>query len=640
MHKTASVLVFSLVLWAQPNRRMTGNVTDGNGAALPGATITVTSGAFRAVAVTNSDGQYVVNAPPGNYTVAVTLEGFGSAQALGVGIPTDRDRYFDFVLDPAPIGEDIFVVSTSDAASGRPGVLPESELAQGTRFNAYGRFGVTEGVVAQDSPLPFVLNGLNLTLVNDSGDLLKVPLSLVGPSEVTGIIPSVTAPGVWNLTATNGDRISRPAPVNVVAYRPTIFTRNLLGFGTAVATDADGAPITFTNPARPGGTYSIKITNFGAVPEDGVVINYDKREEYSDYAVKLASRFIPKDEINYFGAAESPGTGLVVFRLPVVGTIAGDTGCGVPVQVGVRVGEEPFRWSNQATLPISPSGACGDILGFGPDDLPRLSGDGIAINDTAITEATQLSTTRVDRVFGRMVATRWTDSTYTPPAPIGTCSYRWEPFGLNNRLAPSRLPLAGAASMTIPWGQFAFSPASNAGPFSLAFATPANFSEGNFTLDYSNTFAVDAKPFQFRAVGAYQRRSGSMRTTVADRAAQFSFFRTESLDALVARLWAAQSSAPTTLRESLFADLNIFVDHGTRGRHVARCILDPLEPFDLQGVLGTVLPQMPQRANNVDVTLRWFDRNPINHTHTGAPLDRSNILFDSYVTVVDVPTVR
>jgi len=75
----------------QTESRIVGRVIDQSDAALPGATVTVTSKATSAIrtAITEADGAYgVTNLAPGTYTVVVELSGFQTQTrevVLGVG---------------------------------------------------------------------------------------------------------------------------------------------------------------------------------------------------------------------------------------------------------------------------------------------------------------------------------------------------------------------------------------------------------------------------------------------------------------------------------------------------------------------------------------------------------------------------
>ena len=82
------VLAFSCVhLWAQSTAQISGNVTDGTGAVLPGVEVTATqtdTGLVRNT-VTNETGGYALpNLPIGPYRLEASLPGFRSYVRTGV----------------------------------------------------------------------------------------------------------------------------------------------------------------------------------------------------------------------------------------------------------------------------------------------------------------------------------------------------------------------------------------------------------------------------------------------------------------------------------------------------------------------------------------------------------------------------
>src|SRR5689334_8789643 len=81
--------------------QISGLVADGNGGALPGATVTATNtetGVARS-AVTSSGGLYTVGGlRPGEYRVDVALSGFRSARRDGIRVETGTTRQLDFEL--------------------------------------------------------------------------------------------------------------------------------------------------------------------------------------------------------------------------------------------------------------------------------------------------------------------------------------------------------------------------------------------------------------------------------------------------------------------------------------------------------------------------------------------------------------
>ena len=123
----ASLLAGSPAVAQQTEARIAGTISDQNGGVLPGVTVTVTSSATGAArtAVTDEQGRYTItNLPPGTYTVAAELSGFGaSKQDVSVGLG-DR-KTVDASLQVAGLTESVTVAaaaSTMDLTSARIGV--------------------------------------------------------------------------------------------------------------------------------------------------------------------------------------------------------------------------------------------------------------------------------------------------------------------------------------------------------------------------------------------------------------------------------------------------------------------------------------------------------------------------------------
>jgi hypothetical protein len=88
--------------WAQVGAgQVTGTVTDADGAAVPGATITATNVATAASrrAISTSAGVYTLaNVAPGLYRIDVELAGFRPATREGVRIATGETVHVDVAL--------------------------------------------------------------------------------------------------------------------------------------------------------------------------------------------------------------------------------------------------------------------------------------------------------------------------------------------------------------------------------------------------------------------------------------------------------------------------------------------------------------------------------------------------------------
>ncbi|MBK6725115.1 MAG: carboxypeptidase regulatory-like domain-containing protein [Acidobacteria bacterium] len=94
-----------------------GRVTDPNGLAIVGASITVTSietGQLRTV-VTDEDGRYqIVKLKPGTYKVKAVLSGFGSQETPGIVTVSAQNLIKDFKLNPADVRAEATVTVTED----------------------------------------------------------------------------------------------------------------------------------------------------------------------------------------------------------------------------------------------------------------------------------------------------------------------------------------------------------------------------------------------------------------------------------------------------------------------------------------------------------------------------------------------
>src|SRR5579875_3764722 len=121
--RAAGMLMLTLLLFAGSHLlaqgitgTITGTVTDPTGAALPGATVTVTQASTNAVhTVTTSDnGSFTATQlPPGDYTVQVEHEGFQRFRQTGVHLTIDQTVSITPVL---PLGAASETVEVSGAA--------------------------------------------------------------------------------------------------------------------------------------------------------------------------------------------------------------------------------------------------------------------------------------------------------------------------------------------------------------------------------------------------------------------------------------------------------------------------------------------------------------------------------------------
>jgi len=98
------------------NAQITGIVKDQSGAVIPGATVTarnVETGLTR-VGVTEGTGEYrLPSLPPGRYSVAAELSGFGTETRPDIVLIIDQTAILNFALKPAAISETVTVTGES-----------------------------------------------------------------------------------------------------------------------------------------------------------------------------------------------------------------------------------------------------------------------------------------------------------------------------------------------------------------------------------------------------------------------------------------------------------------------------------------------------------------------------------------------
>jgi iron complex outermembrane recepter protein len=107
-----AVLVLGSPAWAQPTSQITGIVRDATGAAVPGATVTVTSRTTKdtKTVATNAEGRYSVDVAPGSFTVSVDMAGFRHATQTA-DVAASGAKQVDFTLETA-LAEEITVTAT------------------------------------------------------------------------------------------------------------------------------------------------------------------------------------------------------------------------------------------------------------------------------------------------------------------------------------------------------------------------------------------------------------------------------------------------------------------------------------------------------------------------------------------------
>ncbi|MFN0111524.1 MAG: carboxypeptidase-like regulatory domain-containing protein, partial [Blastocatellia bacterium] len=115
----ATSVFLAVVAFGQTDRgTLTGTVSDANGAAVPGATVTATniSTNSASAAVTTTDGLYVIPAlPPGTYKVRVEKQGFKAAEVSGVSLITGNSATANVTLSVGQVSEVVEIAAAGGA---------------------------------------------------------------------------------------------------------------------------------------------------------------------------------------------------------------------------------------------------------------------------------------------------------------------------------------------------------------------------------------------------------------------------------------------------------------------------------------------------------------------------------------------
>jgi len=117
-----ALMFFVCAVYSQDldNVQITGKITDTNGAAVAGATVTATlteTGATRTV-TTDAEGRYrLVQLKPGIYKISAVGNGFGAKDRAGLQTLSGQNVQLDFQLDPAGVTASEVVVADDEQAA-------------------------------------------------------------------------------------------------------------------------------------------------------------------------------------------------------------------------------------------------------------------------------------------------------------------------------------------------------------------------------------------------------------------------------------------------------------------------------------------------------------------------------------------
>jgi hypothetical protein len=180
IHILAVVLLFAVTVVGQTNRGgISGTVLDQNGAAIPGAAVTVTNlGTGQKVTLTTSEsGSFTANSlDPVSYSITVEAAGFKTATLQSLKVDTATTATANIIVEPGAVGEQVTVVSDTPLLNTESGTTTSTinerqiqdvplanrsvlDLAT-TAPNVSGDAGSEDPAVTSGQPVP----GFNLSL--------------------------------------------------------------------------------------------------------------------------------------------------------------------------------------------------------------------------------------------------------------------------------------------------------------------------------------------------------------------------------------------------------------------------------------------------------------------------------------------
>ena len=164
--------VFVSIISAQATRQtgvIRGLVTDNTGAPLPGVTVAAESPSLMGTtaAVTDTEGLFrLVNLPPGDYTITVSLQGFKTVKQPGIVVQAGKTYTVNLQTETSPLEEEITVTASApviDVESNKISNVISTELLQNLPLSRSinGLFNITAGSAGNIAAYSGSIHGAN-----------------------------------------------------------------------------------------------------------------------------------------------------------------------------------------------------------------------------------------------------------------------------------------------------------------------------------------------------------------------------------------------------------------------------------------------------------------------------------------------
>lgn len=625
-------LVVLTVLFLAPLRAaiVRGTVLDDAGVPVSGAAVKSLDLAtgLEDSRVTGVDGKFTFGAAPdltiheGNgvvlqgmfYLSAEKSPGYRNAVGAALGNPQPTDVELVLTRDASVTGGGAFLGALVGAASFRPAVFPESSLTAGSIITGFGEnVGPDQLINASQVPLPEALSDFSLSIKSGGTTYAGYPV-YTSKFQFSAIIPGNVPPGpAWVMVTYQGKQ-SNPLGVFIDSSRPTFFTLNQSGQGSAVVTDTNFDPITFQNSAMPGQTVIPWFTGGGMTPfgaDRGG--EYDFRAGGVTFDIYLGVDRLPENQVLYFGSSGYAGLGQGAIVIPQNAPL----GCAVPLFAVAHVPGDPVsRLSNVVSIPITNDGGpCGDPhSGTLPTGLVEEMGNvGKVDFFSSTTEWSSVyngAAAAVNRTLFTNRGYSYTDANYSPQNAAGTCAYMWAVPGQPGSGSAWTLT-AGKAKLQIPGAYVEATPANS-------FNATYGWSQDLFDRisDGAGMFATEALGYSYGGLnavlnepidGAYSHESWRYQEKLTEglgepyrqNPTQFTFLQTLNAEA------AAVVGSPGVALEAAALLAN------ARGSHLLHCYRFPSaspEPnlVDKQHAAANLLSRLAPRKQAAAVKTIGF----------------------------------
>ena len=291
----AAVLLFSAAAFAQTNKGgLSGTVMDQNGAAIPGATVTVTNvgtGQKQTLTTEESGAFSVQSLDPVTYSITVEAQGFKTATIPSLKVDTATNANANVIMEAGAVGEQVTVVADS------PLINTESGTTSHT---------ITERQI-QDIPLAnrSVLD-LAVTAANVSGDAGSEDPDVTSGQPVPGFNLSVGGgrPGSTAILADGVNNTGVGLARSVVSFTPETVQE------FTVQTSAYSAEYGQTG----GGTINI-TTKSGTNRFNGVALWYHRNPYFNARPWRTGDGPRPPSNLRYNQVSISAGGPVYVPKL-------------------------------------------------------------------------------------------------------------------------------------------------------------------------------------------------------------------------------------------------------------------------------------------------------------------------------------